>query len=270
MKLALRTWRQLFESLAKNPVILLPFLIVGLFDAFLLILIFLAPQPPFSAVFAPPIRAFWGERFLHYPLNLVLIPKLFSYAHIFTTAIIGVLMTGLAIGMLSEVKTGNKPQILLNFILALKRYFVLLAIWLIMFILAFLVYKIPNFLSINNRVIVQVAFFLSFLITILIQVVFIYAIPAAFIERKGLIPAIKRGISFSKNYFLSTLILVLTPAVFYIPVMILKGKIPVLMSRFFPETALVILGLGIVVSVFIDFVVTCSTTILFINQSKTT
>ena len=203
MKLAIRIWRQTFETLAKNPVILLPFFIIGLFDVISLILIYLSPQPPFSALFAPPIRAFWGEQFLHYPFNLLLIPRLFSYVHIVTAAIIGVVMSGLVIGMLKDARAGEKPRILHNFIYALSRYFAILAIWLIMFMLGFLVYKLPSFfIPVNNRAIVQIAFYLSFLIVVFIEVVFIYAIPAAIIEKKGLISALKRGVLFSKNNFL--------------------------------------------------------------------
>ncbi len=269
MKLTIRIWRETLKILAENPVIWVPFFIVGLFDAISLILIYLAPQPPLSAILAPVIRAFWGEQYLHYPLNLLLIPRLFGYAHIVTTAIIGVLMTGLAIGTLKEVKEQTRPQILFNFILALKRYFTLLAIWLIMFILATPVYKIPHFfLTHNNRVILQIAFYLSFLIVILIQVAFIYAIPAAFIERRGVISAVKRGLPLSRRHFLATLMLVMVPALFYIPITILKGKSAVLMSRFFPEIVLIIVGLGIVVSVLIDCLVTCSATILFLNQRR--
>ena len=269
MKLAIRVWKQTLEVFRKNPVLLLPFLIVGLFDGILLTLIFLAPQPPFSSLLAPPIRAFWGEQYLHYPLNFVLIPKLFNYTHIIITAVFGVLMTGLAIGMLQEAKNGTQPKILLNLFYAIKRYFAIFTIWLIMFILALVFYRAPYFfIQTSNKVAIQTIYYLAFFAVSLIQVVFIYAIPAALIERRGLISAIKRGLPFSRRYFLATLMLVMIPALFYIPIMIMKGKSLVLMNRFFPEIVLIILTAGIVVTILIDFLVTSSTTILFLNQRE--
>lgn len=269
MKLAIKIWKLTFGALAKYPIILLPFIIVGLFDAFSLLLLYLAPQAPISFVFAPPIRAFWGERFLHYPLNFVLMPRLFGFAHIINTAIIGVLMTGLAIGMLSEAKGGNKPRALPNLILAFKKYFIIFAIWLLMYILATLVYKIPPlFLKFSSKAVFQIVFYLCFLIVVLIEVIFIYAIPATIIERRGLISAIKRGMLLSKSYFLTTIILVAIPSLLYIPIVFLKAKSVALMVRLFPEIVLIILGIGIVVTVLIDCIVTCSIATLFINQER--
>lgn len=255
--------------MARNPAILWPFIIVGIFDAISLLLIYLAPQPPFSIVLAPPIRAFWGEKFLHYPQNFVLLPRLFGYAHIVITAIIGVLMTGLAIGMLKDAKSGNKPAIAFNLIYALKRYFAVLAIWVIMFIIGGLVYRIPRlFASFSNRIIPQVALYLSFLIVVLIQIAFIYAFPALIAEKRKLIQSIRRGFSTTRKYFLATLIFLLLPSLIYIPILILRGKSIGLMNRFFPEVVLIVLGIGIILSVLIDCVVTCSTTVLFLGQEK--
>lgn len=246
----------------------MPFFVVGLFYVISFVLIYLAPQRPFSIVLGPPIRAFWGERYLHYPYNLLLIPVLFSYAQIIVSAIIGVLMTGLVLGMLKEVKAGNRPQLLLNFVLALKKYFILFAIWLIVFIPATLVYRIPGFIPFNNETVLKVLPYLNFLIVILIELVFIYAPPAAIIEKKGLISSIKQGLLLSKNNFLTTLMLVLIPAVFYIPVIALRINSLVLMNRFFPEVVLIIIGLGIVLTVLMDCIITCSTAVLFLNRKE--
>jgi len=264
-----RIWRQTLGILRKNPVTLLPFFIIGLFDTISLVFIYLAPRPPLSIVLAPPIRTFFGERYLHYPFNLLLIPQLFRYTHIMVTATIGVLMTGLAIGLINQAKETDKPGILSNLICALKRYLTLLLIWLIIFVLAFLVYKIPSiFLSIKNTTIAYTIFYLSFLVTIIIQAIFVYVFPAVLIEQRGLISAIKRGLSFSRKHFLTTLMLVVIPALFYLPIIILRAKTTVLMSRFFPEIVLVILGAGIIITLLIDCLVTYSTTILFLNQRR--
>ena len=89
-----------FHKLIKNNTsLILPFLIVALLDAVALALIFFAPRPPIASFLAPPIRKFWGDQFLHYPQNFVLIPKLFNYAHILTSFTFGIIMTGIFIKM---------------------------------------------------------------------------------------------------------------------------------------------------------------------------
>ena len=268
-KIAIDTWKTTLVIFKKNPAVLIPFLIVGLSDFLILALIYLAPRPPLSALLAPPIRVFYGEQFLHYPFNLLLIPRLFNYAHIVSTAFIGVLMTGVAIGMLKEVKQGLSPGILFNLIKSVRLYLRLLVIWLVMFGLVTLVFKsLPLILQIKQRAALQIAFYAGFLISILIQTIFMYAMPAVMIEEKRTWLAIKRGVTFARSAFLPTLLLVAIPTLIYIPIIVLRGNLPVLMSKFFPEVVLILLGLGIIVSVIMDCLITCSTTILFLNQRR--
>lgn len=269
-KIVIDTWGMTFRLFKQNPKVLIPFLIVGLFDVFILILIYLAPRPPLSALLAPPIKVFWGERFLHYPSNLLLIPRLFNYGHIISTAFIGVLMTGTAIGMLKQASGGGiKPNILLNLIKSLRLYLRLLIIWLVMFGLATLAFRgLPAIFQLKQPAALQLAFYASFLISILMQSIFIYAMPAVIIEERKIWPAIKRSMSISRGTFLPTFFLLALPMLFYIPLLMLQGKLPNLMNRLFPEIVLVILGLSIIVSVITDCLVTCSTAILFLNKRK--
>lgn len=268
-KAVLAVWATTFRTLRENPNILIPFLLVGLFDAIILVLIYLAPRQPFSTLLAPPIRAFWGEQYLHYPVNFLLIPRLFHYVHILSMGFIGVLMTGLAIGMVYQSRQGIRPIVLTNLIRSAKRYLSLVAIWLVIFGLVTLAFKGPQFLlHLKQPMMVQIALWGSFLAGILIEVVFIYAMPAVMIEKKRAWSAIKRSITFARSMFLATFLLVMLPTLLYIPLILLKGRLPTLMSRFFPEMVLIVLGLGIVVSVVIDCLVTCSATTLFLNKTN--
>ena len=68
-----------FYIFKKYPRTALPLLIMGILDFVALYLLYLAPQRPVSVLLAPPVRAFWGEQFLHYPMNLFLLPKLYHW-----------------------------------------------------------------------------------------------------------------------------------------------------------------------------------------------
>jgi hypothetical protein len=175
-------------------------------------------------------------------------------------------MTGVAILMLKEAKGSSSPGILFNLIKSLRMYLRLLVIWLVMFGLVSVVFKGLSFAFKFKQPLI--AFYISLFISIFIQTIFMYALPAVMLEQKKAFSAIKRSISFCRNVFLSTLILVGIPTLFYIPLIMLQGGLAKLMSRFFPEIVLAIVGLNIVVSVITDCLVTCSTTILFLEQRK--
>src|SRR3989338_6200960 len=129
MRSAIKTWQDTLKIVTRNRNILLPFIIVGLIDVFLLFIIYLAPHPPLSALLGTPIKVFWGERFLHYPFNLLLIPRLFDITHIVSTALSGVLMTGVAVRMLKEVQGGIKPNFSISLNKSWRIYLRLLVIW---------------------------------------------------------------------------------------------------------------------------------------------
>lgn len=269
MQSAIKTWKETIRIFGQKKGILLPFFIVGLVDVFLLTIIYLAPQPPFSAILGPPIKVFWGERFLHYPLNLFLIPRLFDIAHIISTALIGVLMTGAAVKMLEEVHRGSSPDFGRGLTKSLRVYLKIFVIWLVMFALVSAIFRLlPLIFRFKHGAALVLVLGAGLLISILIQAIFIYAIPAVIIEEKKIWQAIKRSVSFCLGNFVPTLILVGLPTVIYIPILILKGKLSLSMSKVFPEAVLIFSGLGIIISIIMDCLITCSTTILFLNQRK--
>lgn len=269
LMIAMDAWRMTFGLFKHNPSVLVPFFLVGLVDVVMLFIVYLAPQPPLSAILGPPIKVFWGERFLHYPFNLLLVPRLFDLAHIISTALIGVLMTGAVVRMLKESYAGIKPNLGLSLSKSLRVYLKLLVIWLVMFGLVSVVFKaLPTIFHFKQRAASLIVFGAGFLISILIQAIFIYAIPAVIIEEKKIWPAIKRSASFCQSAFLPTLILVGLPTLIYIPMLILKRKLPFLMSKVFPETVLIFIGLGIVISVIMDCLITSSTAMLFLGKRR--
>lgn len=269
MQSATKTWKETIKIFGQNKGIFLPFFLVGLVDVFLLIIIYLAPQPPFSVILGPPIKIFWGERFLHYPLNLFLIPRLFDIAHTISTALIGVLMTGVAVKMFEEIHGGSRPDFGRGLARSFRVYLRIFIIWLVMFGLVSVVFKVlPAIFRPKHSMAAILVSGVGLLVTILIQALFIYAIPAVIVEEKKIWQAIKRSVSFCLSNLVPTLILVGLPMVVYIPLLILKGKFSLLTSKIFPEAILIFVIVGVVISVIMDCLVTSSTAVFFLNKRK--
>lgn len=267
MKMVIKIWRETFKVLRIYPKIIIPFIISGICSGLALYLLFLAPQRPVAYVLAPPVRAFFGEKFLHYPFSLHLLPKLFWYAQVFLSGSIGVLMTGAAIGMLRDIYNGKVPGIFSNLIVSLKRYFALLGIWLIIFVVSFSFGKAVKVISPDNNI-TGLFFYLTYLVTILTQIIFVYAMPAVIIEKRNIFSSIKKNFSFLRRCFFSTFLLVITPGFLYLPVMIAKQNFPRLIKQLCPEVIVVVLGAGIFVSVIMDIFITISPTIVFLEKEN--
>ena len=110
------------KSFKNTPALFIPFLIFAAAEALSLIFVYLIPRPPLKLIFGQPIRDFWGDLFLHYPTNFLLLPKLASLTRMGLTVIFGSFLTGMAVN--AVVNLHHKRHINLTGSLksALKKY----------------------------------------------------------------------------------------------------------------------------------------------------
>ncbi|MCM8774593.1 MAG: hypothetical protein NC820_07695 [Candidatus Omnitrophica bacterium] len=248
----------------RYPRILSPFFAVLVTNILILYILYLIPQRPISYLLAPPVRVFWGERFLHYPFNLFLLPKLFYYANILSTSFIGVLMTALAIGMIKESYLGYIPTIGENLFLSLRKYFTLLMVWVVILVLSETLTRI--FRSIEYK---HPSLFISYLtnsIGIFVQLFFIYTMPAIVVENRNFFSGVKENFLFLKTVFLTTLIFILPPTLFYFPLLGFNKLLPSMIERFFPEVIIIFILASIFISTIIDILITTSSTLIFLKK----
>jgi len=269
MNKVFKSWGFFFKLLITHPGIVLPFLLTALFNSIALCLVYLAPQRPVSLVLGPPVIRFFGERFLHYPLNLVLLPKLFYYAQVAVSATLGLIFSAAAVKMIADFLNQGRSSFISGLMHACKRYFALFFVWLIPFALATYSFKfLVRFLPQGPGQYNDPAMYAIFIAAVLIQMLFIFAVPCLMIGNKSWFSALIVNFKFLAGSFLPALSLVLVPSLFYLPLLSLKLRGVMLMTRFFPEIVLLTLIAGIIMMFFIDIAVISATTILFVNEKK--
>lgn len=276
----LKAFSLTFRLFKKHPVIFLPFLAFAVIESCALVALFLAPRFPVNLVVAPLIRTFWGERYLHYPSNFLLLPKISSLAKMTLYVIFGSVFLGTAVGFINEVFTGKKnPQIWTSFFAAAKKYVSLFAAILFVTLIFYYPVKFLNlailkyFTSGHTKLLFlksdvwlgPFSIVVNFSIGILLQAAFVYMIPLLIIGNEKLLPAIGKSVLLFKRLFFPTLVLVLLSSMIYIPVILLTYNSAYLIENVFPEIILWILFVGIAInSVVIDALMTVSTTLLFL------
>ena len=269
------TYLSAFRSLLENPRIFLPFLLFALAEFVALMLIFNFPRVPLIKIFGPPIRTFWGETFLHYPSNFLLLPKLAGLSRMFLAVLFGSFTTGAAIAIIIKSKHPFKQ--------ALKKY---ASLFLIVFIFSGFYYFLQKaifiglakyFIAGHSRLLFlksglwlgPILFCINFLLAIIIQAAFACAIPALIIDNKKFFPAILHSFVFFKRYLFATLVLVGAPLLLYLPIAVFNYNATVLMVKLFPEVILLIAILGIVISsLIIDLLVTLTVTSLYQSEKE--
>ena len=256
------------QGLRKTPSAYIPFLIFAGIDFISLLLIYLAPREPLIEFFGPPIRRLWGERFLHYPANFLLLPKLTADARMVLAVFIGSLLTGICVTLLYQKPLKS----------AFKKY---VSLFLIVFLSTVLFYgaiKIRNFalmkyfmaghrsllFLIPGAWLGPISTAMGFFIGLFIQAAFAYAIPALIMEDGKLIRALATSIIFSAKHLGATIFLVGLPMLLYVPLLVLNYNSTFLMDRFLPEIVFWLCATSVVVnSLFIDPLITIATAELY-------
>lgn len=282
--LAKNAYSNTFQSFKNNPAVFIPFIIFAALEAIGLIFIYFAPRMPLKLIFGPPIRTLWDEKFLHYPANFLLMPKLISLSRMGLSIIAGSLLTGIAVALVFELYNKRKIRLEASLKLVSKKYIYLFLAVLIYTVLFYIASKAitiglskyfiaghAKLLFLNARAwLGPILICFSFIIAILIQAAFIYVIPILIIENKKLTKAIAGSFALFKKLFIPTIILVGLPMLIYIPIIVLNGNTVLLITKLFPEIIVFVSFLGIIVnSLVIDPIVTISATFLYLkNQGK--
>lgn len=245
----------------KQPATVLPFLIMGVMDFVALYLLYLAPQRPVSIVLAPPVRAFWGGQYLHYPMNLFLLPKLHTYAHMFLLATLGILTTGCGIAMIQEAGAARTPRLFSGLALAFKRYVSLLIIGVVVFLISFFL------ANVSTMVAAPLAYGIYFF-HIVMQIIFLYAMVAVTVNKSTVVVAVKQSVALVKRCVIPTLLIAAIVLALYLPVMFLKQNLPFFIKKSSPDVVMVVLSINIIVTVIIEVITTFLVTRLFLEQEK--
>ncbi len=254
-----------FETLAaiaKQPIIPALFILLALFQAAALTVVFLSHSEPFLSILGPIIRRFWGERFLHYPENFLLLPKLFGHAEMVVLTLAGLLATGIVIQLLAGGRAGNSRVTAVSaFTVTLKKYFGMAFLWLGLFFVLrtasrSILPHLPALLPAHFAGLVAV-----FLMT---QTLTAFLFPSILLSGKNYWKSLGEGILLSLKNFPQLLVVLFIPVVVSVAVSFLRSLSPSL-SHDNPDFVLVILYVSILVSTAVDLYITSATAIFYLK-----
>ncbi len=257
-------YKQSFVVLSETPTVLFLFIFMAVLDYLALAVLFFAHSEPVSLVLAPIIRTFWGSRFLHYPDNFLLLPKLLNHAHFVLTCVVGVILTGIAIKLIESSLKGDRRTVVAVSGVVFKKYFALLTAW--VFSYGVFYYGLRFVLrSLPSHWFIQVG--TSYLLGIVVQGFLIFLFPALLIAGRGLLKDSVTAFRFSFRHFGEAVAILAVPMLAVMFISFLRALAPVFI-RFSPELVLGVLIFNIPVSMVVDLLLTTAATILFYRSER--
>lgn len=263
-------YSETFRSLLTKPSALVPMGVFALLEAIALALITLSPRQPFAAVLGPPVQAFFGDQYLHYPFNFLLMPRLMTLARTALAVIAGSVLAGATVLMVSPL--GKRPKTPLAAIFAaMSRSGRLLCLFSFLALVFWAINKVlivsvtgyfashQSFLFIGSGLWKgPILISLSLSVGIFCQALFLYAVPGIALDNKSLLASVRQSFLLFVSRPVLALALVAMPSLMYVPVVIANYNSPLLIERLFPEAVLVVTAAGIVINAFMVDLVTFS------------
>ena len=277
-----KNWVSSFEIMVRKPIVILPFFIIAFFEGLALELIYFSTRRPLSFIAGPIIRKFFGEAFLHYPFNLIKLPKYFYYSQIIIYIFIGAFLTAISVNILKNIKAGLPLKANALIKNALNRYLSFLTYGIIVVTLIFLLERVDMFvfsksLRLISKYFPQIApklFLLPsalffFLTNVIMYTFFVLTLPIIVIKKKSLLKALGESIALGFFNFFRIFILIFPPLFLYLPITLLKAYSPVLAEKTFPGISVLIVSAGIIITIFLDcFIAVCTTQVLLAREDK--
>ncbi len=274
-------WRKAVDLLLSDPRILIPFLVLAAAETLALWLLSVSPHFPFNYVLAPPIKSIWGAVYLHYPYIYVLLPKVYYYGKLAADILVGALTGATAVYLVARLQHREKVRIGSAFRAVLKHYVSLFLLSLVLYVGVHFLMKEPTLLLLKyfrghaKLLFLPARFWLTmfvpavnFVLAVMVQGFFIYAIPYIVLKEKKFLAAFLAGARLFLRNFGRTLLLVAVPMCLYIPISMLRSNLPFLQDKFSPEIAVPVLFSGVVIGTFlVDSLVTVATTLLFLEKA---
>ncbi|MBU1043069.1 MAG: hypothetical protein KJ915_01570 [Candidatus Omnitrophica bacterium] len=267
-----KSWALFLEVCAKRSKIMMPFTVMALIELIAIGAIFVFIQPPFTKFSAPIVLRFFGEKFLHYPFNLILTSQLFNYFQNFSAIVIGTFVVGMTISAVADYNQTKDFSFKPAAKKTLFKYINLVIISVLVFfimqfmqtienkILIKILMKGPSFLGIASGTWKMIFLFVFLFSAALVQSMFVFTQTAIMIDNKNFITAIFKNLVYVLTNIFSACFLVIIPLMAYLPIVLLKSNLFELMKRSFPEISFVIMIMGVFLTLFINLVITITTT----------
>ncbi|MFH0764070.1 MAG: hypothetical protein V1927_03625 [Candidatus Omnitrophota bacterium] len=273
MKIKLeKIWLSSYDFIKKHPVVLTPFIVISFLECLILEAAYFCTRNPLLIILRPIVRKFFGEQFLHYPENLVLMPRLFNFGQLALYILVNVFITGMAIQIFLNIKNST-PVIFKAIVRATAKKYMALFLYGLIYVIAILILqKVEGFVFLNTigfisrhlfkvpvKLVMIGSSLLFFFTSTVLNVFLILVIPVIVIEKKQFIGAILRSMALGAGNFIKLFCLLLLPLIFYLPILMMKAFLVAIMNKTFPEVSLYVMLLGIVIAVFIDCFIAIST-----------
>jgi len=254
--------------------------LVAFVQLFIIEILYFSPRYPLNVFFGPIISKIWSPAYLEYPLNFLLLPKMFQYSQMPIYIFVSSFFIAVAVGIIAAINADQKVNIGAIIKKTFSSYVHLIVAAIISFALVAVLFKLfglvftraaqirsttGHFFMIKSIVMGGAPYF-QLLLSIFATTLFAYVIPAIVIDNKKVFSALMVNFKSLKGAFWFTFFIVLTPSLLFMPILLLRNSIP--LDFFAPELRLMTLVFSVFVMVLIDAIIYTAVTSFYLVKKE--
>jgi len=266
----------------EHQQIFYPYIIIVFINLLVLETLYFAPRHPLSSFFYPLIGRIWGAEYLHYPMDLMLLPKLFYYTQVIIFLFVSSFLTAIIADMVAAINNEKQVNFGASFQKSLPRYIYIFLYSLLSLLLlesfdyayGLLIQRVHQIHSTTGIYfcLKKLVFFAhpyaQFLYENIATALLIYVPVLVILEKKKFIGALIDNFKTICGSFWLTLTLVLVPTLGYLPLLLMKNNIGNLVEMTSPEVQVVALILNIFVTTGINIFIMASASAYYLYKKE--
>ncbi len=273
-------------TIVTHQTVIQPFIVIGFIQLLILELLYFGPRFPLAAILAPLIKYHYGELVLHYPFHVVILPSLFE--NLILQILIYIFITSyficVAIAIINAINNDKKITLGSAMRQVVGQYIYITIAALIIFLSikglskvyslvlkrAFLIHSETGIFYLLKLVVIKGAPYFNILINVFVMTFYAFLYPSLVIEKKKIHTALIANFKKLFRHFWFVFIVILLPALLYVPVLLLQTNVSKLGAANFPELRILLLILSIIVIIVTDMIIyTALTTYYLLRQEDT-
>lgn len=269
-----------YITLMDNKTILFPFFIVMWVQLLCLEIIYFSPRLPLNSILGPIIQKLFGEVYLHYPFNFILLPKLYQNIQMPLYILLSSFCIAWACSIINAINNDSEIKIGKLAKKTFSQYVFLILAAILSFALVILMFKGFSFLIMRaaklrseagilfliKNIILKGTPYFQLIINILASTVFAYLIPAIAIDNKKILAALILNFKTLWKSFWFTFFLLLIPSLLYLPIVVIRSTIT--FNSFIPELQLIVIIASVIVMFAIDSICYTALTIHYLLKKE--
>ncbi len=266
-------------SIFENKIILLPFLTIAFFQLLIIEILYFYPRFPLNVFFEPLVTEFWSPIYMHYPNNLMFLPKLFQTINGFLYILISSFLICVSIHMIGAINHGQKATMKAAIKNVLSRYVHIFIAAIIIFLMIWGLHQcyelvLQRALKIRSetgkfymlkKIIFNGAPYFSLLISIFSTAFWAYLYPLIAVEKLNIFKAVLENFRILWRSFLFTFFIVFWPTLAGCSLLMLRSTKLIAQN---PEFSIFLFALGVLIIAVTDALMYTALTVYFLTWKE--